>query len=924
MPLENGTRLGPYEIVSQLGSGGMGEVYAARDSRLDRTVAIKVLPATLAADPIFRERFEREARSLSALSHPNICTIHDVGRQSSADSRQAIDYLVMEHLEGPTLAAILAQGAMRTEEALRVAAQVADALVLAHRHGIIHRDLKPANVILARPALSLPALSLPNGSKGRRTPTSGTAKLLDFGLAKRAAVSVAAVTGVQAPADATRAAPLTGAGTILGTFQYMAPEQIEGREADARTDIWAFGCLLYEMLTGRRAFDAPTQAGLIAAIMERQPAPIVLPDAALTPGLNRLVAACLEKNPDERFQSMRDVRRELEWIPQIAASPTDPSPRRGRRVVIIGSAAVAALVLVAAGALAMRRWQPAIDPPATVAFTVALDTPGYTVGPPGMFGGAGSGTPAVSPDGKRIAFIAHSATDATIWVRDLSKLGPKQLLGTAGARGLFWSPDGASIGFFTAGKLKTIELASERVETVCDAPLGFGGTWAADGTILFSPEERSPIFKVSAQGGAPVAVTSLGSGNDQAHRWPHFLPDGRHFVFMGWADNMTTRAIQIGSLDGSAPRHLFDAQSGAVLAGDHFLYVVDTPARLMAWPFDTDTMQLRGKPFPLVQDDNVDYQWVTGEPSASAAGTTLAYTSGKYRRTQLTLVSRTGRPLQTLGEPAIYFDPIFSPDGSAVALEKHDAGRGAGDIWTVDLARGAFTRVSTTPGYETTPVWSPDGRRVAYASDQGARPNIYVNAASGAGEEALLVAAGSRSFPLDWSPDGRYLVFMLNGGATRNDIWIYDAQQKAPRPLLASAFNEGWARVSPDGRWLAYVSDESQQREVYVRSFPDGAVKTRISTAGGNQPQWRRDAKELFYIAPDNTIMAVDVRATADRLDASRPDPLFAANVDQNKSIRNQYAVSPDGQHFLILSLADRNASPIVAVLNWRRLLTNR
>jgi Tol biopolymer transport system component len=909
MPLENGTRLGPYEITSSLGAGGMGEVYAARDSRLDRTVAIKVLPAVLAADPIFRERFEREARTLSALSHPNICTIHDVGRHTAADSGHAIDYLVMEHLEGPTLAAVLAQGAMPIGEALRVAAQVADALVLAHRHGIVHRDLKPANVILAR---------------GGGTPASGTAKLLDFGLAKRAAVSVAAVTGVQAPADATRAAPLTGAGTILGTFQYMAPEQIEGREADARTDIWAFGCLLYEMLAGRRAFDAPTQAGLIAAIMERQPAPILLPDSGLTPGLNRLIAACLEKSPDERFQSMRDVRRELEWIPQITASATGAAPRRGRRAAIIGSAAVAALTLIGAGAAAMRRWQPAIETPATVAFTVALDTPGYTVGPPGVFGGSGSGTPAVSPDGRRIAFIAHSATSATIWVRDLSKLGAQQLLGTAGARGLFWSPDGGSIGFFAGGKLKTIELAGERLETICDAPLGFGGTWAADGTILFSPEERSPIFKVSAQGGPPAAVTSLGSGNEQAHRWPHFLPDGRHFVFVGWSDSNTTRAVQIGSLDGGPPKHLFDAQSGAVLAGDHFLYVVDTPARLMAWRFDTDAMQLRDKPFAVVQDDNVDYQWVTGEPSASAAGTTLAYTSGKYRRTQLTLVSRTGRPLQTLGEPAVYFDPIFSPDGSAVALEKHDAARGTGDIWTVDLARGAFTRVSAAPGYETTPVWSPDGRRVAYASDQGARPNIYVNAANGGGEEALLVAAGSRSFALDWSPDGRYLVFMLNGGDTRNDIWIHDAQQKAARPLLASAFNEGWARVSPDGRWLAYVSDESQQREVYVRSFPDGAVKTRISTAGGSQPQWRGDAKELFYIAPDNTIMAVDIRAAADRLDPSRPDPLFAANVDQNKSIRNQYAVSPDGQHFLILSLVDRNASPIVAVLNWRRLLMNR
>jgi len=899
MSIAPGTRFGPYEVREPLGTGGMGEVYAARDTRLDRTVAIKVLPADLAADPTFRERFEREARSLSALSHPNICTVHDVGRHDQ------VHYLVMEHLEGQTLAAILERGAMPAGEALRVAAQIADALVLAHRHGIIHRDLKPANVMIAR---------------GSGTRAAGTAKLLDFGLAKQAVVSAAAVTGVGAPADATHASPLTGAGTILGTFQYMAPEQIEGREANARTDIWGFGCLLYEMLTGRRAFDAPTQASLIAAIMERQPAPIDLPDAALTPGLNRLIAACLEKNPDERFQSMRDVRRELEWIPLTIAPATDGAGRGPRRTALAWAAALLAIVLVGATALVMRAWPaaPVRLPPAV--FTVSLDTPGYSVGPPGVFGGAGSGTPAVSPEGNRIAFIAHSATDATIWLRDISTLEAQQLRGTSGARGLFWSPDGGSIGFFAGGTLKTIELATARVENVCDAPAPFGGTWAADGTILFSPEERSPIYKVSAQGGTPTAVTSLDAGKDQAHRWPHFLPDGRHFLFTGWRDGTTNRPIQLGSLDGTPPRTLFEAQSGAVMAGDHLLYVLDQPARLMAWPFDEQAMQLRGKAFPLVPDDNVDYQWFTAEPNASAAGATLAYMTGKYRRTQLTWVSRTGRPLETIGEVGVYFDPILSPDGAMLSLEKYDAGRGSGDIWTVDLARGAFSRLTTAPGFETTPIWSPD-RRVAYATDQGQAPSIYVNGASGAGEETLLVSPGARSFPLDWSADGRYVVFMLNGGATRNDIWTHDLQRKTAAPLLASPFNEGWARLSPDGRWIAYVSDESQQREVYVRSFPDGAVKTRISTSGGSQPQWRGDTKELFYIAPDNTVMAVEIRSTTGRLEASRPQGLFAANVDQNKSIRNQYAVSPDGQRFLILSLAERNASPIVAVLNWRGLI---
>ena len=894
--MKSGDTVGPYSIVEKLGEGGMGQVYRARDTRLDRPVAIKILPPALAADPIFRERFEREARTLSGLSHPNICTVHDVGRQDRTD------YLVMEYLEGRTVADLLERGPMSPGDALRIAGQVADALIVAHRHGIVHRDLKPANVMIVR-----------------GTGVAGTAKLLDFGVAKRAAISATAVTGVRVPDVATRAQPLTRAGTILGTFDYMAPEQIEGREVDARADIWAFGCLLYEMLAGRRAFQAPTTAGLIAAILERQSAPIELPDPTLGHALNRVVAACLEKNPDERFQSMRDVQRELQWIPQTVAAPATVLQSR-TRWPLLATIPLAGIVLIAATAFVMRRLEVVPHEPPPSMFSVGLDSTSYVVGQSASFGGAGSGTPAVSPDGRRVAFLAHNSADTSIWLRDLSKLEAQEVAGTTSARGLFWAPDGRSLGFFASGKLKTIDLATSRVEIVCDAPLAFGGTWAADGTILFSPEERSPIYKVNAQGGTPTAVTSLVAGRQQAHRWPQFLPDGRHFLYMPWTDGSTTREVTLGSLDGAAPRVLFESQSAAVLAGDLIVYVVDTPARLMARPFDTTSLQLSGTPFPLVPDNNVDYQWFTGEPNASAGGATLAYTTGKYRQNQLTWVNRAGRPLGTLGEAGVYFDPIASSDGAMLALERHDFGRGSGDIWTVDLARGAFSRLTSAPGYESTPVWSPDGR-VAYASDQSTAPSLYVNTASGAGAESLLLTPPSRSFPLDWSSDGRYVVFMLNGGPTRNDIWTYDFQLRTAAPLLASTFNEGWARLSPDGHWIAYVSDESAQREVYVRSFPAGAVKVQISTSGGGQPQWRRDGKELFYMAPDNTIMSVDIRPAANRVDASKPQSLFTANVDQNKSIRNQYAASPDGERFLILSLVDRNRPPIVAVLNWRALL---
>jgi Tol biopolymer transport system component len=376
----------------------------------------------------------------------------------------------------------------------------------------------------------------------------------------------------------------------------------------------------------------------------------------------------------------------------------------------------------------------------------------------------------------------------------------------------------------------------------------------------------------------------------------------------------------LGSLDGAAPRKLFDAQSAGVLAGDHILFVVDTPPRVMAWGFDPVTRELRGSSFRLVDDDNVDYRWLTGEPNTSAAGATLAYTTGKYRRSQLTWVDRTGRTRETLGEAGVYFDPSISNDGSLLAVERFDAGRGSGDIWTVDLARGAFSRLTSAPGYETTPIWAQDGR-VAYGSDQTEIPNIFVRSPSGASAEEVLIASGSRGFPTDWSRDGRHVLFMLNGGTTQNDIWVFETESRQMRPLIASPFAEGWGRMSPDGKWIAYASDESQRPEIYVQSFPAGAVKLQVSTSGGSQPQWRGDGRELFYIAPDNTVMAVEIRLVSGRLEASKPGVLFTANVDQSKSIRNQYAVTPDGQRFLLLSLVDGNTSPIVAIHNWRELL---
>ena len=528
--------------------------------------------------------------------------------------------------------------------------------------------------------------------------------------------------------------------------------------------------------------------------------------------------------------------------------------------------------------------------------------------------------PAVSPDGSQIAFVASRDGARSIWLRRLDTLEPQPIKGTDDGRYAFWSPDGTSLGFFAAGKLKTVELASGKVDVICDAPLGFGGTWGPDGTILFSPDEHAPIFRVSAQGGVRSQVTTLdASRHDQAHRWPDFLPDGRHFVFMPWTDGSTTRQIQIASVDGSAPpRTVVEAQSAARVAGDYLFFAQDRPARVMAVAFDQTTLQVRGRPFQAVPDENFDYLWMLGYPAMSVSRNgTLTYVSGKYPQTQLAWVDRAGRPVQTVGEPAPYFDPAVSADGEHLVVEKHDWSRGSGDVWTVDLARGAFSRLTSAPGFESEAVWSPDGRRVAYSSDQGERPMIYVKNASGTGTEEMLNSGGTRPFPTDWSRDGRYILFNTRSGNTRWDIWAYDFERREATPRLASAFNEAGGAFSPDGKWLAFASDVSQDVQVYIQSVVDATVQVQVSTRGGAQPQWRRDGRELYYVAPDNTVMAAAIETRAGTIRAGAPQPLFTANINQTSTLRNQYAASADGQRFLVLSLVNRHALPIVVVLNW-------
>ena len=896
MSLTTGTRLGPYEILSTIGAGAMGIVYRARDTRLGREVAIKVLPPVFAQDPDRLGRFEREARAVAAINHPNILAVHDIGTADIVDPEHGqtrATYMITELLDGDTLRARLAQGALSPRKAADVAMQVARGLAAAHDRGIIHRDLKPENIVLLR---------------------DGHVKILDFGLAKQSAVATEGSGDQQ-----TMAA--TDAGTVLGTVGYMAPEQVRGEPADSRSDLFALGAVLHELASGLRAFARPTAAETMTAILREDPPDLTVANPQVPPALARVVRHALEKDPPDRFQNARDFAFALQALGDTSSSSSgavvasDPVKRPWRRSEVMAWTAVA-LTTVAALTLWLRpRSEQTASRPGPAIFAASL---------PGRDQGLSS--PAVSPDGSRVAFVANSAAGTSIVVRPLNALQAQPIKNTTGVResSLFWSPDGGSIGFAAGGKLKTVELSTNRINELASAPSGYGGTWAPDGTILFSPEERGPIFKVSAGGGDAAPVTALDkSRGDEAHRFPRFLPDGRHFIFMPWKSGSVLRAIQLAELGTTGSTTLFESESAPVVTGHYFIYVRDRPSRLMAQSFDPRTLALEGRPVRIVDDDDVDFWWYTGEPMASASADVLVYSTGKFRRNQLTWFNRSGRQLATVGDPDVHYDPAISVDGTMLAVERRDGDRDGTDIWTVDLARGAFSRLTATSGYESTAAWSPDGRRIVFSSDQGNQPQVHVKSASGTGAEEVLI--DRRGYALDWSRDGRYLLILVGGDATLTDVAVYDFERRSSSPILNSAFNESGAAFSPNGKWIAYVSDESGSRQIYVRSFPDAGVKVPISTAGGIQPAWSRDGKELFFLAPDTALMVVDVHESGDRFTVGTAQTLFRTNVEPDRVIRNNYAVSGDGQRILVMSpMVDPSASRLVGVTNWAAGLASK
>ena len=900
MSLAPGVRLGPYEVLSAIGAGGMGEVYRARDTRLERTVAIKVLPEAFASDPQFRERFDREARAISSLNHPHICTLYDVGRE------QDTDFLVMEYLEGETLAARLERDGLRPDEALQMAIQVADALAAAHRAGIVHRDLKPGNIFLV-------------GKRGSSTGVS-TAKLLDFGLAKTATPAVAGADLSRLPTTPAGKAGLTQQGTILGTFQYMAPEQLEGRDADARTDIFAFGAVLYEMLTGRKAFEGKSHASLIGAIMHAEPAPLSAVQPLTPRSVDRIVRKCLAKDPDERWQTARDLLDELRWTveagaPQGAAvsAMSVAAPRPGRfssaRLAWMVAAIAAAIALIVATA---AMWQQGAGPLPVTRFEIAVPSTGSPT------------SLALSPDGRQLAYVATTEGQSRLWVRSLDATAARMLAGTEGASFPFWAPDGRAIGFFAEGKLKRVDLAGGAPQALADAANGRGGTWNAEGVILFTPVNSvsgagsSVITRVSAAGGTPVAVTQLAAG-EGSHRWPQFLPDGRRFLFFSTLGRSDTQGVYVGALDGGEPIRVLASETPGVFVPPDRLLLVRGDA-LMAMRFDAAQGTVAGEPISLAQPVGRD-DGVFASAFSASPGTIAYRATGGGQRRQLVWLDRTGTMVGSIGSPDDNNLAGLALDPAGQRIAVFYAVLGNFDIWLVDAGRGIPARFTFDPAGDSTPLWSPDGRRVIFWSGRSGPLSLYEKSATSAGDEQLLaVDAGT---PLSWSPDGRFVLYQRADSKTGTDLWVLPMTgDRKPLAVVQTPMDQPGGDFSPDGRWLAYESNESGRMEVYVQPFPEAGGKWQASMAGGTQPRWRRDGKELYYVAPDARLVAVPVAVSPDgrTLDLGVPAPLFRTRLASGAGViagRPEYAVAPDGRFLMNTVVEDTAPSPITVVLNW-------
>jgi len=872
-----GTKLGAHEITGVLGRGGMGEVYRARDTKLKRDVAIKILPEEFSSDPERIARFHREARAIAALNHANIAAIHELGETRTTK------FLVLELIEGDTLAERIQRGPLPVEEALNIARQIGEALEAAHEKGIIHRDLKPANIKI--------------------TP-QGKVKLLDFGLAR----IFEDESESEDPSNSPTLVSRTGGGVILGTAAYMSPEQARGQKADKQSDVWAFGCVLYEMLTGQQIFRGQTVTDILSGIIRSEPDWSALPQS--TPVFVRsLLRRCLRKERSRRLRDIADARIEIEeaGTPLPLGAASGLTAAKGR-VSVTWFAAVLAIALVLGAALVVvslfyfnRTAPPEIR--------VEVNTP--STSDPLSF--------AISPDGRRLVFSASSEGKSQLWVRPLDSVAAQPLAGTDGASYPFWSPDTASVGFFADDKLKRIDIVGGAPQVLANAVAPWGGSWNRDGTILFAPAGAGPLLKVPATGGEPVAVTQLEAGQ-AAHKFPQFLPDGRHFIYFIQGAG---QGVYAGSLDGGPSKKLVNADAAAVVFPSGFLLMA-RQTTLFAQAFDFKRQELSGNPFPVAEHAALN---TTGNAAGLSAtlGIVAYRTSPLGLARQLTWLDRSGKTVGTIGGPdtADLTDVELSPDGKHVAVYR--TVNSNPDIWLIDTAGGVPMRFTFDAATELRPVWSPDSSHVVFTSSRKGVFNLYRKLSSGAGPEELLLESDQAKAPTDWSTDGRFLLFRSVGPQTGWDLWALPVSgDRKPFPFLKTPSEERDGQFSPDGKWIAYQSNESGRFEIYVQPFPGPGGKFQISTNGGAQPRWNKNGKEIFYVSLDSKMMAAPVKLSPDgqSLETGTPAALFPVRIAGGPlpgAPRQQYAVSSDGQRFLVnLAVDEGAASPITLIYNWK------
>ena len=853
-------------------------MYRARDTRLGRDVAVKILPTELSADAARKLRFEREAKTISGLNHPNICTLHDVG------SQDGVDYLVMEYVEGETLAKRLEKGPLPLEQVLKYGAQIGDALDKAHRAGIVHRDLKPGNIML----------------------TASGAKLLDFGLAKPAAV----LTGATMSATTPLHSPVTQEGTVVGTFQYMSPEQVEGKEVDGRSDIFSLGAVLYEMVTGKRAFEGKSQLSVASAILEKEPAPVSAAKPLTPPALDHALRKCLAKNPDERWQSASDLASELRWVSESGAQARSAAPPAAAGRIIQEWLAWLVAGILLAGLVATMLWRTPKPIEETMYFPAPLAIPARDV--------------AIAPNGRTIALIAYqeSARKNLLWIYELGSHNVRALGDTESASYPFWSADGQSIAFFADGKLKKLDISGGPVQTICDAPAGRGGTWNKDGVIVFAPDANEGLYRVSPLGGEPRQITFKDkSRGEDGHRWPVFLPDGKHYLYL--TANFTglkgVNAIFVGALDSNEKHFVVNANANAAYAAPGYLLFYGDKT-LLAQRFDPKSFALTGEPKTVLADIQYLPQVRRALFAVSDNGVLAAQSGSGVALSQPTWFDRKGNEVGTVGKPDVYGNVFLNAHGDLVAVDMTDMASLNTDIWIYELQRDSSKRLTFDPSLDQLPIWSPDASRLVFASNRQLKWDVYMKNADGAQEEKnVFPQDGLKKAPSDWSRDGRYILYSQG-----MDLWFVALPELKSSLLVKAPSVIKNGQFSPDGKWVAYASNETGKWEIYVTSFPEARGKWQVSTGGGEQPRWRGDGKEIFYLSTNGRMMAAPV-TTGGNFDSGTPVALFQAAPRQPILVYDLfvYDVSRDGQRFLINTpVKQTEMQPLSLILNWHANLT--